>query len=212
MLQCGQDYSGRKTIMELEQLTQLINAVSESKLTDFQYEENGVKLCLKKKSGAAQIQTGNAGIGYAAAAGTVQGAAAGTVQAVSETGIVQTAAGTVPAVPGVTAGAVQTVTGAAAGTVQAVSGAAVTATPTALSPDAKIVKSPLVGVFYAAPAEDAKPYVSVGDTVKKGQILACVEAMKLMNEIESEYDGVVAEILAENGQGVGYGEPLFVIR
>lgn len=76
----------------------------------------------------------------------------------------------------------------------------------------KIVKSPLVGTFYAAPSEDAAPYVQVGDTVKKGQILAIVEAMKLMNEIESEYDGTVEEILVENAQGVEYGQPLFRIR
>lgn len=77
--------------------------------------------------------------------------------------------------------------------------------------DGKIVKSPLVGTFYAAPAEDAQPYISVGDTVKKGQVLAIVEAMKLMNEIESDYDGTIAEILVENGQGVEYGQPLFRI-
>lgn len=76
----------------------------------------------------------------------------------------------------------------------------------------KIVTSPLVGTFYAAPSEDADPYVQVGDTVKKGQVLAIVEAMKLMNEIESEYDGIVEEILVENAQGVEYGQPLFRIR
>lgn len=75
----------------------------------------------------------------------------------------------------------------------------------------KIVESPLVGTFYAAPAEDAAPYVAVGDTVKKGQTLAIVEAMKLMNEIESEFDGTIAEILVENGQPVEYGQPLFRI-
>ncbi len=75
----------------------------------------------------------------------------------------------------------------------------------------KIVESPLVGTFYAAPAEDAAPFVAVGDTVKKGQTLAIVEAMKLMNEIESEFDGIIAEILVENGQPVEYGQPLFRI-
>ena len=74
-----------------------------------------------------------------------------------------------------------------------------------------IVESPLVGRFYAAPSEDAEPFVKVGDTVKKGQTLAIVEAMKLMNEIESDYDGVVTKILAENGEGVEYGQPLFCI-
>lgn len=162
--------------MELEQLLQLINAVSESKLTDFKFEEDGVRLCLKKRNITTQ-----------------------------EAGAPHTAASADALVAGAQAAAV-------------LNAAASNADEAAASLDAEpgagenIVKSPLVGVFYAAPAEDAEPYVTVGDTVKKGQILACVEAMKLMNEIESEYDGVVAEILVKNGQGVGYGEPLFVIR
>ena len=75
-----------------------------------------------------------------------------------------------------------------------------------------VVKSPLVGTFYAAPSEDAQPFVKVGDTVKKGQTLAIVEAMKLMNEMESEFDGVVTEILVENEDNVEYGQPLFRIQ
>ena len=78
-------------------------------------------------------------------------------------------------------------------------------------PEGMIVKSPLVGTFYTAPAEDAAPFVSVGDLVKKDQTLAIVEAMKLMNEIESEFEGKVAEIYVENGQAVEYGQPLFRI-
>ena len=78
-------------------------------------------------------------------------------------------------------------------------------------PEGMIVKSPLVGTFYAAPAEDADPFVSVGDQVKNGQTLAIVEAMKLMNEIESDFDGKVAEVYVENGQAVEYGQPLFRI-
>ncbi len=74
-----------------------------------------------------------------------------------------------------------------------------------------MVKSPLVGTFYAAPAEDADPFVKVGDSVKEGQVLAIVEAMKLMNEIESDFTGTVTEILVENGQAVEFGQPLFVI-
>ena len=73
------------------------------------------------------------------------------------------------------------------------------------------VTSPLVGTFYTAPAEDAEPFVKVGDTVKKGQVVAIVEAMKLMNEIESDYSGTVAEILVNNQEGVEYGQPLFRI-
>jgi len=76
----------------------------------------------------------------------------------------------------------------------------------------KTINSPLVGTFYAAPSEDAEPFVKVGDRVKKGQIIAIVEAMKLMNEIESEYDGVITEILVDNASGVEYGEALFVVE
>ena len=75
----------------------------------------------------------------------------------------------------------------------------------------KTVKSPLVGTFYAAPSPEAEPFVKKGDIVKKGQVLGIVEAMKLMNEIESEYNGVVEEILIENEDMVEYGQPLFII-
>lgn len=74
-----------------------------------------------------------------------------------------------------------------------------------------IVKSPLVGTFYSAPSPESENFVKVGDAVSKGQTLGIVEAMKLMNEIECEYDGVVKEILIENGSVVEYGQPLFVI-
>lgn len=74
------------------------------------------------------------------------------------------------------------------------------------------VKSPMVGVFFAAPAENAAPYVAVGDHVKKGQTLCIIEAMKLMNEISADSDGVVAAICATNGQMVEYGTELFRIR
>ena len=78
-------------------------------------------------------------------------------------------------------------------------------------PTGNTVKSPLVGTFYAAPAEDAESFVKVGDRVEKGQTLGIVEAMKLMNEIESDYSGTVAEILVNNQEGVEYGQPLFRI-
>lgn len=81
--------------------------------------------------------------------------------------------------------------------------------PTAIT--GKIVKSPLVGTFYAASSPEAETFVKKGDTVKKGQVLGIVEAMKLMNEIESEYDGVVEDILIGNEDTVEYGQPLFVI-
>lgn len=73
------------------------------------------------------------------------------------------------------------------------------------------VKSPMVGTFYASSSPDADPFVSVGQKVKKGETLCIIEAMKMMNEIESEYDGVVEEILADNATSVEYGQPIFVI-
>jgi len=75
-----------------------------------------------------------------------------------------------------------------------------------------IVKSPIVGTFYRAPAPGAKPFVEVGSKVKKGDVLCIIEAMKIMNEVKSDVNGVVEEILVENGQPVEYGQPLFKIR
>ena len=74
------------------------------------------------------------------------------------------------------------------------------------------VTSPIVGTFYRAPSPEAPPFVEVGSKVKKGQVLCIVEAMKLMNEIESEVDSTVVKVLVENGQPVEYGEPLFLIE
>jgi acetyl-CoA carboxylase biotin carboxyl carrier protein len=73
------------------------------------------------------------------------------------------------------------------------------------------VKSPMVGTFYRAPSPEAKPFVTVGETVKEGQTLCVIEAMKLMNEIESDAAGVVKAVLVENGQPVEYGQALFII-
>ncbi len=78
-------------------------------------------------------------------------------------------------------------------------------------PAGNMVESPLVGTFYSAPNPDSAAFVKVGDSVKKGQVLGIIEAMKLMNEVESEYDGVVKAILVENEQMVEYGQPLFII-
>jgi acetyl-CoA carboxylase biotin carboxyl carrier protein len=74
------------------------------------------------------------------------------------------------------------------------------------------VKSPIVGTFYSSPKPDAPPFVKPGDQVKSGQVLCIIEAMKLMNEIEADVAGEVVQVLAQNGQPVEYGEPLFAIR
>ena len=158
--------------MKVEQVLELVKAVSDSELTEFKYEEDGVKLSLKKTSDK----------------------------------IVQVPAPAAPMAAPVIAPAVMPA-GAEAQ-------AAEVAAPAEGENDksaGNVVKSPLVGTFYAAPAEDAEPYVKVGDSVKEGQVLAIVEAMKLMNEIESDFTGTVKEILVENGQGVEFGQPLFVI-
>ena len=89
---------------------------------------------------------------------------------------------------------------------------AMTDTDTGTQKSGKTITSPLVGVFYAAPSEDADPFVKVGDPVKKGQVVGIVEAMKLMNEITSDCDGVVREVCVENTEAVEYGQPLFVIE
>ena len=75
-----------------------------------------------------------------------------------------------------------------------------------------VMKSPIVGTFYRAPEPGAAPFVEVGQRVRKGQVLCIIEAMKLMNEIESEYEGEIASIYVENGQPVQFGERLFAIR
>ena len=93
-------------------------------------------------------------------------------------------------------------------------------TPTAPSPaveapadaDLYIVKSPIFGTYYEAPSPGTPPFIKVGDTVKEGQVLCIIEAMKLMNEIEAEVSGVIAKMLVSNGSPVEYGMPLFGIR
>lgn len=154
--------------MEFENLLTLIKTVSDSELTDLDYEENGTRIRLKKKK---------------------------------ETVVVSGASSNVPVMGLENIRTVENVAAVNTANTQADNS----------EPEGMIVKSPLVGTFYAAPAEDADPFVSVGDQVKKGQTLAIVEAMKLMNEIESDFDGKVAEIYVENGQAVEYGQPLFRI-
>lgn len=77
--------------------------------------------------------------------------------------------------------------------------------------EGNIIKSPMIGTFYSKPSPDSMPYVEVGTVVKKGTVLCIVEAMKLMNEIESEFDGKIVEVLVKDGEPVDYGKPLFRI-
>jgi acetyl-CoA carboxylase biotin carboxyl carrier protein len=81
-----------------------------------------------------------------------------------------------------------------------------------LPPGTHVLTSPIVGTFYRSPSPDADPFVEVGSRVKKGQVLCIIEAMKLMNEIESDIDGEILQIFPQNAQAVEFGEPLFAIR
>jgi len=81
-----------------------------------------------------------------------------------------------------------------------------------LGPNQVVITAPMVGTFYQAPSPDAEAYVQVGQTVEPGQVVCIIEAMKLMNEIESEYRGKVVDILVSNAQPVEYGQPLFIIE
>jgi len=103
----------------------------------------------------------------------------------------------------------QALAAAAAPVAAAPAAALAPAAPTAL--EGHIIKSPMVGTFYRAGSPGAKPFVEVGDTVKVGQTICVIEAMKLMNEIEADKDGIVKAIMVENAQPVEYGEPLMMI-
>ena len=170
--------------MNIDEIIQLIQAVSENKLTSFELEEGNMKLSLKCKKEQAQIVT-------MAAPMAVQAAPAADMAAVQMyNSALAAGAGIIPA-------PVQEAVGQAAGV--------------DIGSD-KVVTSPLVGTFYISSSPDAEAFVKEGDTVKKGQVLGIIEAMKLMNEIESEYDGVVEAVLVGNEEVVEYGQPLFRIR
>ena len=84
--------------------------------------------------------------------------------------------------------------------------------PTAPQQTGTPLTSPMVGTFYRAPSPGADPFVKVGDTVKKGQVVCIIEAMKLLNEVEADMDGTVKEVCVENGQPVEFGQSLFIIE
>lgn len=147
--------------MELESLLKLIDKVSESKLSDFNFEDGDLTISMKKKNKE----------------------------------VVVAASGDKAVIP-----------------MPAADVKSCESSKTEVIPGGNQVKAPLVGTFYNAPSPDAEPFVKVGDCVKKGQTLGIIEAMKLMNEIECEYDGTVESILVENEQMVEYGQPIFVIK
>lgn len=170
-------------MMEIQEIIELIKAVSENGLTQFELEQGDTKLAMKREKKVVQTMVPVAAM------------------AASDSAAQQRAAvfsGSQMAIP-------QILTGGADGQ------AGDHKEPAASSSD-KIVACPLVGTFYSSPSPDADDFVKVGDSVKKGQVLGIVEAMKLMNEIECEYDGIVDAILVKNEETVEYGQPLFRIR
>lgn len=182
--------------MEVKDILKLMQAVSENGLTSFELEDGETKLSIKKKSDTPQ----NVAVKFdemPAVAAAIQAQAAGAMMAAN-------------AVQGMPFGGVQPVLPAASA-VPAAAAEETKSVEETISSD-KVVSSPLVGTFYNASSPDAEPFVKEGDTVKKGQVLGIIEAMKLMNEIESEYDGVVEAVLVKNEEVVEYGQPLFRIR
>ena len=168
--------------MEIKDIVTLIESVSKNNLTSFVLEENGTKLSLKREKERETVVTAVPAPGFAP---------------VSAAPVMSQPAAAFQ-VPGASE-----IPGAEAPAGNAESGDIASG---------NTVSSPLVGTFYASPSPDAEPFVKTGDRVKKGQVLGIIEAMKLMNEIESEYDGVVEAVLVNNEEVVEYGQPLFRIK
>jgi acetyl-CoA carboxylase biotin carboxyl carrier protein len=161
--------------MNLEEIRQILALVREHELAEFELEQNGLKIRVRKD--------------------------AMTVPLPGNPGPVVTPAASVPPSPVAVAPSLPPPPSAHE--------------PADVPEDAlelAVVKSPIVGTFYRAPEPGASPFVELGTPVKKGQVLCIIEAMKLMNEIESEYEGEVVKVYVENGQPVQYGERLFAIK
>jgi acetyl-CoA carboxylase biotin carboxyl carrier protein len=154
--------------MDLDQLKQILDLVREHELSEFEVEQGGLRLKVRKDVSGAFVPV------HAAPAPVAPPPQA------------QVAAPAAAAPVGVGAGDVDI--------------------------ELAVLKSPIVGTFFRSSEPGAPPFVEVGATVKKGQVLCIIEAMKLMNEIDSEYDGEIVNIYVENGQPVQYGERLFAIR
>lgn len=186
--------------MKIEEILQLLDAVSKSEVTELDYKEGGTRLSLKKTPQAIQV---------------VQNAQPVNLMAGGTEGSVPVSAGS-SFLSSVTPGGGYAVE---ANTTEdrftdknERENRETSSVASGKAEDEQKIVSPLVGTYYAAPAEDAEPYVKVGDYVEKGQVIAIVEAMKLMNEIESDFTGTVTEIFVENGQPVEYGQPLIAVK
>lgn len=180
--------------MDLAQIKELLKIVAESGVAEVEVEEDEFKLIVRKNAPTVMVQQpmfAPYGMGM-----PMQGYASGSPQHVSDAG---SAPVQPPPPPAPSAGTEQ---------------AAPSVTPTAEPSSEKgiVVHAPIVGTFYRSPAPSESSFVEVGDEVDAGDVLCIIEAMKLMNEIESEVKGVVKKILVENAQPVEYDQPLFVIE
>jgi len=156
--------------MNLKEIKELVDLITEKGITEFELERSGVRLRILRGVAAGALVSVEAGSGQPAAAGP------------------------------------------AAASLAAAAGPGETRAVEAPAEDLHVVKSPIVGTFYSSPSPGAPPFVKPGDRVKAGQVLCIVEAMKLMNEIESDVAGEIVTRFVENGQPVEYGEALFALR
>ena len=168
---------GSQKVWGLKEIEQLIDALIERQVTEFELEQNGAKIRVKRGTS----------VGSNAAAGEVY---------LPE-----------PAAPPLTP-----LPAAALGATPPPEAPLAPETPAESTEDLYVMKSPIVGTFYAAPSPNAPPFVNVGDTVQLGQVLCIIEAMKLMNELEAEVAGEIARVYVESGQPVEYGQSLFAIK
>ena len=171
---------GSEKVWGLKEIKQLIDALIERQVTEFELEQNGAKIRVKRGTSVAS----------SAGAGEVY---------LSEPAAPLPAP--LPAAPAVSLGAPLPAEETKA-----------PETPAESAEDLYVMKSPIVGTFYAAPSPNAPSFVNVGDTVQLGQVLCIIEAMKLMNELEAEVAGEIVRTYVETGQPVEYGQSLFAIR
>jgi len=164
--------------MDLDQLRQILDLVREHELSEFEIEQNGLRLKIRKDASGAPVVT------------------------------LPATSGVPPLLPN----AVTAASPAASALASPVASAAATETAVDEDIELAVVKSPIVGTFYKSPSPTSEPFVSIGDFVEKGSVICIIEAMKLMNEIESDVAGEIVSTLVENGQPVEYGEKLFAIR
>jgi acetyl-CoA carboxylase biotin carboxyl carrier protein len=218
---CCDAEEGGKAVLTFEQMKELIVLVAEHRLGGVEVERSGFRFKVEGSRAAAG--------GAPAAAGASATAADAALAPMASMTPLAPMALMAPMTPGLAAaaggegGALASLPAAAAAPPQglpvhagelaapALPGTAGKAA-TAADQQAHILNSPIVGTFYRAPAPEAPAFVEVGDRVRVGQVLCIIEAMKLMNEIESDVDGTIAQIYPQNSQAVEFGEPLFAIR